>query len=415
MAELTVPRMLMMSDYYDAEGAGTGGAGSSARRIAGLLERSGMIRGVVVGFGPEPTGIPEGKVYNLRGRDLRASARENPIDLVSGLWNFEAAHRLEKVLKQFDPNETVVCLHQWTRYLTPAAISLLKSYRTIVYTHDYFWMCPTGAYFNFRTSEPCELNPGGAACLGANCDRGGFADKAFRDVRHLLKEAFARHRAENLIFMHISEQSKALVSSRYPEYRHYVLNHSMELNVGDEAPSIGYTEKEFDIAYFGRVEAEKGVMRVAEAASQLGLRMLVVGSGSAVEELAEKFPAITIMNWVARADVPALMRRCKAVTLPSLWPETWGLVVPEALSLGVPVLVSSRAGSSELISKFGGGEIFEPDDPDDVLRKLRSLMLPEAWTRFRDDAKNVVERAELGSEHFARKFADILRSAWRIE
>ena len=43
----------------------------------------------------------------------------------------------------------------------------------------------------------------------------------------------------------------------------------------------------------------------------------------------------------------ALMRSGSAVVRPSLWPETWGLIVPEAIAAGVKVLVSARAGSSD--------------------------------------------------------------------
>ena len=57
------------------------------------------------------------------------------------------------------------------------------------------------------------------------------------------------------------------------------------------------------------------------------------------------------------------MRACRTVALPSRWPETWGLVTAEAMASGRPVVVSRRAGSAELVERFGGGVLFDPDTP----------------------------------------------------
>ena len=79
------------------------------------------------------------------------------------------------------------------------------------------------------------------------------------------------------------------------------------------------------------------------------------------------------------------MRSCAVVVLPSLWEETWGLIVPEAMAAGVPVLVSTRAGSAELVRRFGGGQVFDPGQPGGLAERLATMLAaPPAPTRLRE-------------------------------
>ena len=51
--------------------------------------------------------------------------------------------------------------------------------------------------------------------------------------------------------------------------------------------------------------------------------------------------------------------------LPSVWKETYGLVVPEAISRGIPVIVSCNVGSRQLLTEHQGiGIVIEPTKED---------------------------------------------------
>lgn len=58
--------------------------------------------------------------------------------------------------------------------------------------------------------------------------------------------------------------------------------------------------------------------------------------------------------------------------VPSLCYETFGLVVLEALSHGVPVLVSSTVGAKDIVKKYAPNFIF--DTPDSLVDKLREVL-----------------------------------------
>lgn len=105
------------------------------------------------------------------------------------------------------------------------------------------------------------------------------------------------------------------------------------------------------------------------------------------------------------------MRSCRVVVLPSLWNETWGLIVPEAMAAGVPVLVSTRAGSAELVACFGGGATFDPGIKGDLAAKLAGLLARDpAPTRER-----AAMRVFLSPERHAARILDLAQRCFGIE
>jgi glycosyltransferase involved in cell wall biosynthesis len=405
-------RVTTISDYYGGAGQETGGAGASALRIARVLNLSGMLERALVGFGSLPPNNVLPGAISSGGRDLRETSKTSPIDLLSGIWNNDAKVFLEEAFAGYDFDDAVVCLHQWTRFMSPAGIEVLSRYRHIVYVHDYFWMCPTGAYYNFQTSEMCTLKPGGAACVATNCDRGGYAHKLYRVARHWAKALVANRRADNRIFVHISERSRQLMLKHIPDERHFVLYHCMDIGHPRLEGPIDHAPT-YDVGYLGRLEPEKGVLETARTVSELGMSMLCVGAGSARDELAA-MPGITVRDWIPSSEVRATMQECAYIILPSLWQETWGLVIPEALSAGRPVIVSERAGSCELVERFGGGLTFNPSVEGAlkaVLETSRSETLRHELTQ---QAWTVPTQAGLWPELFAGKFAAIVSDAWNV-
>lgn len=85
------------------------------------------------------------------------------------------------------------------------------------------------------------------------------------------------------------------------------------------------------------------------------------------------------------------------VVIPSIWNETFGFVVPEALSYGVPILVSSRVGSKDLI-KGEFGLIFNPTK-DSLYKCIKSILCDKNMLlRFRQNIAKYY-RPKLMSEH----------------
>lgn len=395
-------RAIIVSDYVGGESANSGGAGHAALDSYRALRTAGADVRVIAGFGKAPA-IENGRFATLNGRDLRAG---NAVDMLRGLYNGRARDALSRELAGEDTDTTLVILHQWTRYLSPAALAVADRFPTMIYMHDYFWACPNGLYYDFRQERPCDRRPMGARCMAADCDRQGRVQKMGRVVRQAVRQGCTRASSSRRLFLHLSEAAQRTAAPLLPGEQHAVLYNP--LVVPDLTPDV--PPARYDVGYFGRLETDKGVGALIEALGAAKLTGLFVGEGS-LEPLLARTPGLRHRAWQPRDTMAAAMRSCAVVVLPSLWHETWGLIVPEAMAAGVPVLVSARAGSAELVRRFGGGAIYDPGVPGDLTATLAKMLgaPPSPLTR-RDRL-----RAFLAPERHAERILHLARSRFDLD
>jgi L-malate glycosyltransferase len=108
---------------------------------------------------------------------------------------------------------------------------------------------------------------------------------------------------------------------------------------------------------------------------------------------------------------PEVVAKEFATTLALILPskeEQWGLVVNEALAMGLPILCSDNVGARDsLVRTAVNGYVFEPDNPQGLALIMDRLAADEAeWRRL---AKSATEFAYRGdSSHFASGVAQAL-------
>jgi glycosyltransferase involved in cell wall biosynthesis len=82
------------------------------------------------------------------------------------------------------------------------------------------------------------------------------------------------------------------------------------------------------------------------------------------------------------------------------------MVAPEALAMGVPVVISRRAGAAEIVARYGGGEVYEPGEPRALEQALSNLLADaRRLARLSSAAKDVPRRAGLSQGAYARRLA----------
>ena len=398
-------KVVFLSDYFGDDSAAMAGAGGVALQSFEALRALGVDVTLLAGFHAPADMAHDGRCIALDGYDLREGTKGRLRTAVAAVWNSEARSKLRLHLRKFDPAHTVVVLHQWTRYLSPACLHALSRYPVVAYLHDYFQFCPTGAYFDFRRGRPCQLTPMSPSCLCTSCDRVGYSHKLLRVVRHASKTfADAGARAPRA-FVHVSDAARRIAEPRLPPGRHYTIFNP--LGPIPKAPSRA--DVRFDVGYFGRLEPEKGVRRLTEVLAQKGWTSLFVGAGSLADEVRRCVPGADVRDWLPHDDALTAMAECRCVVLPSIWRETWGMVAPEALAMGVPVVISRWAGAAELVARYGGGEVYEPEEPGALEQALSNLLADERQlARLSSDAKDVPGRAGLSQGAYARRLAECI-------
>lgn len=144
----------------------------------------------------------------------------------------------------------------------------------------------------------------------------------------------------------------------------------------------------------------------AALAGEAAHRLMLIGSGpldakmrqqccdAGIEEL------VDTPGFLAAPQVSAMLARGLALLLPSR-EEQWGLVVNEALAVGLPVVASSQIGAREaLVHNLINGYVVEPGAEDAMVRAMVAVADDEAnWQRM--SAKSLEYSWLADAERFA--------------
>lgn len=167
------------------------------------------------------------------------------------------------------------------------------------------------------------------------------------------------------------EESRAFV---FP----YEIPSAKSLLEGFEETDLPHPELQQPVFLFvGRVIPRKGLDVLLQAClllEQKGFKnytLLVVGDGEQREKLqtfTREHDLTSCVKWVGHVNydqINSYFQAADVFVLPTL-EDTWGVVVLEAMLFGKPVLCSSGAGTSEMITDGENGYVFDPKQPQEL-------------------------------------------------
>ena len=111
----------------------------------------------------------------------------------------------------------------------------------------------------------------------------------------------------------------------------------------------------------------------------------------------------TFVMTKSAADLALFYRGARAIVVPSIWTETFGIVAAEAMSHGIPVVVSRIGALPELVRDGESGLLAEPANVQDFAEKISRIWNdPALARRLGGNARRQVE-SECGLKpHFDR-------------
>ncbi|MBE7512612.1 MAG: glycosyltransferase family 4 protein [Anaerolineales bacterium] len=201
----------------------------------------------------------------------------------------------------------------------------------------------------------------------------------------------------------------------YPTFG-YPVDHLYPLAYHRRARPLPNGEKSsgVEIVFAGQLIERKGVDILIQAIRPLfaefpALRLTLIGSGGdreALERLAADSPAITFTGALPYDQIEGRIAAARLFVLPSRW-DGWGLVVNEALSVGVPVLCSDQCGAAAVIRRGVNGDIFPAENVMALRERLREFLShPQQWTAMSAAARATSETlsAEQSAAYMMRVF-----------
>ena len=298
--------------------------------------------------------------------------KPNIHDVFSYCYNFEAKKKLHKFLD--GKNIDIAHLNIYYGQLTSSILNILSNKKIpIVQTlHEYKLVCPTYKMLcKGKECHKCKGNTFYHSVLN-RCNRGSFLRSAISCVESYISMWMgAQNKIKKFICVSDFQKNKIremwnsdklmTIHNYFPEYK------LKEVNSGNE-------NKFF--VYVGRIEREKGIellLKIAEKRRHIDF--VFVGEGSFLDSALriKKELSLDNVNFVGKVSsekVGHFISKSIALILPSLWMETFGLVVLEAFSYSKPVISSNYGGMSEIITHDEDGILANPGDLNEFLRAV---------------------------------------------
>jgi len=175
------------------------------------------------------------------------------------------------------------------------------------------------------------------------------------------------------------------------------------------------------VVYAGRLDEAKGLRllmagwdKYCAMSGDKGLRLIIAGAGPLDREVAawaSGRPSVEMVGQVSSARCSELVSRARAVVLPSICEETFGLVAVEAMAAGVPAIAAGHGSFVELITPGVDGVLFWPGDPAALMLALADVAAhPERYEAYGHEARKTYER-RFAPEHNLDQLIEIYRFA----
>lgn len=303
--------------------------------------------------------------------------------VVPGLADYSAraaasfVRPLLDTVERFAPD--VCSLH--TAQVNPGlAAALAERVPTIFHAHNAATWCPGHGKYWERSDRACRVAWGRACYAYALRER--CADRRpWRFLRGYRRVTHARNWFPRLrgFVVGSNYMREALAASGVPRARVHLIPYAIPLPAAAPPYDLAISGR---VLFAGRVTPQKGLLHLVRA---LGLvrcpwSLVVNGDGYALprvrrfaraQRMAER---IRFRGWTDREQLEADFQQASVVAVPSVWPEPFGLVGPEALGRARPVVAFRAGGIPEWLEDGVTGRLAGAGDVPGLARALEELL-----------------------------------------
>ncbi|WP_320198826.1 glycosyltransferase [Agrobacterium sp. rho-13.3] len=262
---------------------------------------------------------------------------------------------------------------QNSAYMQPALFQAARSANVPICLHvrDYGLLCPKTSMF--RNGHNCDRPCLDCKILNGRMRKMAGAGMTIIAVSDALRQRFADNGVLQDADWHVMHNTNATLES----YDKTIL--------GRHRPSAPV----FTFGYLGAIAAEKGVADLVRAFVSLpqhgNAKLLIAGRGrdadlAKLKRLAKDAP-VEFKGFVRPEEI---YRVADVIIVPSRWHEPQSRILVEAPIYGVPVIGTSRGGTTEIIHEHQTGWHYDPDKPDalsGLLAKALSIGQKNWWEK----------------------------------
>lgn len=139
-----------------------------------------------------------------------------------------------------------------------------------------------------------------------------------------------------------------------------------------------------NFVFLGRLSPDKGVLQLLSAFFHMSklhpdARLVIAGDGPEkrlVENVIEDFGLthlVSMTGWLGEPELRKVIERARAVIVPSVTPEPFGLAAIEAMSMGRPIIYTNQGALPWIAEGGKGGIPFESGSIEQLVAAMREF------------------------------------------
>ena len=330
------------------------------------------------------------------------------------VWSGKSHRELAATLRGYRPD--VVHVHNTFPLIGASVLYASRdaSVPVVATIHNYRLMCASGDLM--RQGAVCHDCVRRLPVPGAvhGCYRGSRAATAPLVVATIAHRKAWRSLVSAYVFISAAQRDLHLALNLPPD-RVFVRHNMIPYR------DIQQTPRDPVVAYIGRLEQAKGVRllmaawdRYLGSSHDPGLRLVIAGTGPLDREVAawaRRRPSVEMLGLIPPGQVRELMSRTRAVLVPSVWEEPFGLVVIEAMAAGTPAIAAGHGSFPELVTPGVDGVLFRPGDPDALARAVADVAAhQEKYEGYGRRAREIYEQ-RFNPDHSLKHLIEIYNFA----
>lgn len=266
---------------------------------------------------------------------------------------------------------------------------IVRSVPSVVFAHEYSTFCPGGALLYETTDSVCPL----WGVPNWRCLTNAYLRRCNTRRPGRLLASYRRTRSQNRF---LGLVDAVVCDSEYVR-RRLLENVALPADHVEVLPAPAavsavvaeHGSREPIVLFVGRVTPQKGLRYLIRALALVRrpARLIVVGDGyelpriRALNEELGLSDRVEYAGILDREEVGRLYRRATVLVVPSVWPEPWGMVGPEAMASGLPVIAFRSGGIPEWLLDGQTGFLVEPRDVEGLAARIEQVLADPTLSR----------------------------------
>lgn len=196
---------------------------------------------------------------------------------------------------------------------------------------------------------------------------------------------------------------ESLIFCGVKEEKIYIIPYGVDRNKFTFVPKKPI-ENKIKLLFVGQVNYRKGLHHLCKVVQNMtnSTELYIAGAIDKKSKIYQSYKDcdnVNFLGFVTRDKLAELYNKCDVFVFPTLG-EGYGLVILEALSCGLPCIVSNLAGGNDAISDGNNGFVFTAGDDDALRSKIEWFIEhPNEIVRMSCEARNSVSNLTWDAYH----------------